>query len=81
MPFALSFTPGNLGERGDLTEPEVVDPTPGLGNCSEQSIVLLVEGLFWRASLRASDFLVAHPSPSAILRSSIARPIQSSIDW
>jgi hypothetical protein len=31
VPFALSVTPDNLGERGDATEPDVVDPAPGLG--------------------------------------------------
>jgi hypothetical protein len=38
VPFALGLTPGNLGEGGNAAEPDVVDPSPGLGDCGEQSV-------------------------------------------
>ena len=38
MPFALGFMLGNLGEGGNAAEPNVVDPSSGLGDCGEQSI-------------------------------------------
>src|ERR1700731_3537977 len=38
MPFALRLTLGNLGEGANAAEPDVVDPSPGLGDCDEQSI-------------------------------------------
>ena len=38
VPFALGLALGDLGEGGDTAEPDVVDPSPGLGNCGEQSI-------------------------------------------
>jgi hypothetical protein len=41
MPFALGFTLGNLGEAGDPTEPDVVDPFPRVADCGEQSIAVL----------------------------------------
>jgi hypothetical protein len=41
VPFALGFTLGNLGERGDPTEPDVVDPSSGLGDCSVQGVPAL----------------------------------------
>ena len=39
--FALGFTLGNLGEGDNSTEPDVVDPSPGLDDCGEQSITAL----------------------------------------
>ena len=36
--FAMGFAIGNLGEGGDTAEPEVVDPSAGLGDGGEQSI-------------------------------------------
>ena len=41
MPFALAFSLGDLGEGGNSTEPDVVDPSPGLGDCGEQGITAL----------------------------------------
>ena len=38
VPFALPLPLGNLGERANAAEPDVVDPSPGLGDCDEQSI-------------------------------------------
>ena len=38
VPFALGLTLGNLGEGGNAAEPDVVDPSPGLGDCGEQSV-------------------------------------------
>ena len=38
MPFALGLTLGNLGEGSNATEPNIVDPSPGLGDCGEQSV-------------------------------------------
>ena len=38
MPFALGLTRGNLGEGGNAAEPDVVDPSPGLGDGGEQSV-------------------------------------------
>jgi hypothetical protein len=41
VPFALGFMFGNLVEGGDSTEPDIVDPSPGLDDCSEQDIAAL----------------------------------------
>ena len=38
MPFALGLTLGNLGEGANGAEPDVVDPSPGLGDGGEQSV-------------------------------------------
>jgi hypothetical protein len=38
VPFALGLTLGNPGEGCNAAEPYVVDPSPGLGDCSEQSV-------------------------------------------
>jgi hypothetical protein len=37
VPFALGFMFGNLVEGGDSTEPDIVDPSPGLDDCSERA--------------------------------------------
>src|SRR6202035_866987 len=34
----LGLTLGNLGEGGNAAEPDVVDPSPGLGDGGEQSV-------------------------------------------
>jgi hypothetical protein len=39
VPFALDFTLGNLGEGANAAEPDVVDPSPGLGDCGEQGVL------------------------------------------
>ena len=41
VPFTLGFALGNLGEGGNSTEPDVVDPSSGLDDCGEQSIAAL----------------------------------------
>lgn len=41
MPFAHCFPLGNLGEGDKAAEPNVVDPSPGLGDGDEQSITAL----------------------------------------
>jgi hypothetical protein len=41
VPFALGSTLGNFREGGDPTEPNVVDPSPGLADGGEQSIAAL----------------------------------------
>jgi hypothetical protein len=38
VPFAMGLTRGNLGEGGNAVEPDVVDPSPGLGDGGEQSV-------------------------------------------
>jgi len=38
VPFALGLTLGDLGDGANATKPEFVDPSPGLGDCGEQSI-------------------------------------------
>src|SRR6202030_3335282 len=38
VPFALGLTLGNLGEGANAAEPDVVDPSPGLGDGGEQSV-------------------------------------------
>src|ERR1700730_2135368 len=37
VPFTLGFTLGNPGEGCNAAEPYVVDPSPGLGDCSRAS--------------------------------------------
>jgi hypothetical protein len=36
--FCATCRNGNLGEGGNAAEPDVVDPSPGLGDCGEQSV-------------------------------------------
>jgi hypothetical protein len=38
VPFSLDLTLGDLGEGASVAEPEIVDPSPGLGECGQQSI-------------------------------------------
>src|SRR5438128_450848 len=38
MPFAQCFPRGNLGEGDNAAEPDVVDPSPGLGDGGKESI-------------------------------------------
>jgi hypothetical protein len=45
VPFTLGLTPGNPGEGGNAAEPDVVDPSPGLGDCGEQSVPALGNGV------------------------------------
>jgi hypothetical protein len=44
VPFALGFPLGNLGEGGNSTQPDAFDPSPGLDDGGEQSIVEVVPG-------------------------------------
>ena len=41
MSFALVFTRGNLGERDNAGEPDLLDPSPSLGDGGEQSLAAL----------------------------------------
>ena len=41
MPFAKCFPLRNLGEGGKAAEPDIVDPTPGLGDGGKQTIAAL----------------------------------------
>ena len=41
VPFSLDLTLGDLGEGANATKPEIVDPSPGLGDCGQQSIASL----------------------------------------
>jgi hypothetical protein len=38
VPFAQCLPRGNLGEGGDAAEPDVVDPSPGLGDGRKQDV-------------------------------------------
>ena len=37
LPFALGLTLGNLGEGANAAEPDVVDPSPSLGDGGKQA--------------------------------------------
>jgi hypothetical protein len=50
VPFALGLT---LGEGGTAAEPDVVDPSPGLGDGGEQSCRLNLGFQYWWTKLEA----------------------------
>jgi hypothetical protein len=40
VPFALGLTLSNLGEGCTAAEPDIIDPSPGLGDGCEQSVFI-----------------------------------------